>query len=726
MFVLGYVSMFLLSGRLFSWKGLDVNLSRFFYVVPVILNVYALSSILLLDVPQIGSLSEDILFQGLTGLLPLVIFILVMCVNAFVVYVNVCGSAEIRLYKVAVYLFAVIAVETCISIYAFHVAGLVGLRCGLFVFHLVFVCLSIWSYRRFNAVKIRFRVVTSDLLLVLLSVGVFMMVYIPYGLYNLYSDNSVVVGNTLSIANRESLQPYYSSTSYYSPIMGFISIIFIYITGFDNILLASNLPFLIGSLLLPIVTYHFLRSFITDDSRIALIGAIIVTLMDGLAVVTLPLYFGNITYNTIHWNISSATRSLYSSNILHLWVTPYKIFSAACVVAAFSMLHKKHAIGYLLGGAVFFISLLSMRYAILGIFLLIFLFGLRKIGIRGIILFSLSIISFGGFVFSIHFYKSINSLLNTLVNRGFLDSSFASQLDISVKSMAIDSSFIIILISVASIGIIFLFRSISFKKISDDFFTSQFVFRGFPNISVRMGEKRKNLVFSSITILSIVVILAMLIYVFIHVYSPDKLSLITTNRLSSILNSAILRYHILFVFFAVGLLSLKFNRRIALTIIALLILFFLVGMTIGFITSIPLLFVLLSLPFFSLCVKYKRKLIIFSFLSFVLLGLFSSAFYSATVPKNTNTDFSDIQSIMDILLEEDPGTPVYSPSTYKYYVNRILQMVQLRSSSDSNCSLFMIDKRYVNNAALETFLEVEDLIVLFNGNRYALIERSPT
>ncbi len=45
--------------------------------------------------PHLGC-NENVLFQGLLGLLPLLIFVLVIGVNALVVYVAVSGAGEVQ------------------------------------------------------------------------------------------------------------------------------------------------------------------------------------------------------------------------------------------------------------------------------------------------------------------------------------------------------------------------------------------------------------------------------------------------------------------------------------------------------------------------------------------------------------------------------------------------------------------------------------------------------
>jgi len=725
MFVLVYTSILLISGEMFSRNFMFV-FPRYSYIIPIILNINAIFSIIWLNTPNIGSLNENILTQGLIGLIPFVNFLIVMVANAIILYIIIYGNNDIQLHKIAVYLLVVIAIEICLTIYAFHIAGIGGLRWVLVLFHIAFIGLTIRVYQTSKKTKNHIKIATPDLLLILLSVSIFLMVYIPFGLYNLYSDNAVVVGNTLSIVNRGNLEPYYIADSYYSPIMGFISTSFAYICGLDNLLLSSNLPFLVASLMLPFATYHFLKSFITNDSRIALIGAIIASLMDGLAVILLPVYSGKLTYSAISWGISSATKSLYSTNLSQLWLTPYKSFAAVSAVAACSILQKKRAINYVFGGALFFMSFIDPRLSVLTILLLVFLFGMKMIDVRGIALFVLSVICFGGLTLPAHLYKQLLALSTALYERGLINGAFFSQVSASLKLLVAYEAFpIVIAIVLATCFLmLFLIRSNFSSKIGDVNFTSKFSPKALLEKSFRLSKKRKKLLLSAIDCILFGAVLSMLAYAILHAYLPDTFFFITSNAFLSTANTILLRYHILIIFFAVGLLALKFNRRTAFTIILVISIFYFGGMLANSTALFPIIFAILAIPLFCSLVKFKRKILAFSFLFFVFLGVFSATFYSATVTSPNSTEYSDLPQVLKLLLENNAGEPVYSPSSYTYYVNRVLKMAHLELSSDPACELYIIDKEYIQNDSMNQLLRDQNFIQLYYGYKFVLLKRA--
>jgi len=725
MFVLAYTSILLVNGEEFSAKNFNFVFPRFSYIIPIVFNANAIFSIIWLNVPNIGFLSEDILTQGLNGLLPLVNFLTVMTTNAIVLYISVYGDTDIHLYKMAAYLIGVIAFETSLVIYAFHINGIEGVRWILCLFHITFIGLTFWLHRRFKTKEIRINLTCSDLLLALFSAGIFTMVYVPFGLYNLYADNAVVGGNILSIVKRVNLQPYYKADSYYTPIMGFVSILFAYITGFDNLLLSSNLPFLVGSLMFPFVTYHFLKSFITDDSRIAVIGAIIASLMDGLAVILLPVYAGKITSSIISWRISTATQSLYASNICQLWLTPYKSFSAVSAVAACSVLHKRQASSFMLSGAIFFMSFSNPRYSILTVLLLLLLFGIKKINMKGIVLFILSVTIFSGLTLSVHLYKQALALLTELYQRGFISEVIFNQFKTSLKSLVIydASPFIILIVFIAFLGILVLTRLNFIEKTDNAVFTSQFSPRELPKIALRTSKTGKRTLVSSENFLLLGSMTVMLIYAVLHAYSLDTFLPFTKDIFNETLERIILRYHILIVSVAVGFLTLKCNRRTIFSSILVILLFYFGGILTRSTTLIPMVFVILAMPAFSSLVKYKRKVLVSSFLFFVFLGVFSATFYSATVTTPTRTDYADLPQVLNILLQKEPDTSVYSPSSYTYYANRVVKMAHLRLSSDPSCGLYIIDKDYIKAKLLESLVNNKNFTILYSGSKFILLGR---
>lgn len=725
-FVLAYTSILIVNGENFPDKSLDFVFPRVSFIIPIILNLNAVFSTMLLGAPDIGFITEDILTQGAIGLLPLLNFIIITAANAIVLYLNIYNDMQIQLYEIPAHLLAVIAAETSIAIYAFHVGGVQGIRWSLYLFHILFIMLTLRIRHSFKTKEIRLKVTCSDLLLILFSFGIFMMIYVPFGIYSLYTDNSVVLSSSLSIVKRGSLQPYYTATSYYTPIMGFISVIFAYTTGLDNLLLSSSLPFLVGSLALPFAIYHFIKSFISDDPRVAIIATIAAALMDGLAVLLLPIYGGKLTMSIINWKISPLTKSLYATNICQLWLTPYKSFANASAMAACSILHKRRAINFMLSGALFFMSFTNSRYSILTLLLLLLLFGTKKIDAKGIALFVLSTIIFSGLTLPVHLYKELLALFDSLYKSGFINETLFNNFSVFIKPFVAYEAFpfIVTIVLVAFLGIFILTRLNFDKKVYDDnrIFTSQFSPGKFPRITIKKDKAGKERTISIMGIIVLGSIFVIFTYAVFQAYSLVSILNFTENPFVVDLNTIVLRYHILIVFVTFGFLTLKCNQRTAITSILILMLFFFGGRLTKSTTLVPAVFAVLALPAFTSFVKCAKKRFVFVFLLFIFLGVFSATFYCATVTAPTITEYTDLPQVLNVLLKYKEVS-VYSPSSYTYYARRTVNMAGLRLSSDPSSSLYLIDKDYIKSGLIENFLNDGNFTVLYHGNRFILLAR---
>jgi hypothetical protein len=340
-FAVLYVSSLLVKNKQMPQSSFFIAFPRISFILPILINLLAVLSTASLDIPNIGFLDSNFLVQGANSLLPLFNYLLLTTTNGVILYLAINKKGEMYAYELPTFVLGAVAIEVLLTEYGFQLGGITGIRVSIILFHLGMSAVFLWLSRKLKLREIYMRFEHSDKLLLLLSAGILMMVFVPYGIYNLMGDNAVVTSSALSIIWRGSLQPYYASTYYYTPIGGFVAVITAYSCSLSNILLASNLPFLASYLLLPFIVSHFLRKHFTNDLRVAIMGAVATILMDGLAVLLLPAYKDNLTMNTINWSISPATKSLYFSTICWLWLTPYKTFSIASAIAASSILDKR-------------------------------------------------------------------------------------------------------------------------------------------------------------------------------------------------------------------------------------------------------------------------------------------------------------------------------------------------------------------------------------------------
>jgi hypothetical protein len=729
LFVVMYTSVLLFKNKKLPENYLILTLPRISFVLPIILNLKAIFAIASLDVPRIGFLNHDILLN-INNLFLILDYLTINLANGYLLYLTINRKAYTHLYDMPTYVLGIIAIEAFSANYFFHFGGVTGFRWGAAVFHLAFCGIAVWLYHKLRMRENHIVIGCPDMLLTFLSLGIFLMVFIPFGIYNLFGDNAVVVGSALSIAQRGSLQPYYVATDYYSPIGGFVSIVFAYISGLDNVLLASSLPFLTAHLMLPFITYCFLKEIVIDDSRIAIVGTVMAILMDGLAVLLLPVYIGNLTHMVVTWRISPATKSLYFSSIAWIWFAPYKIMGMASATAMGDILSRKSAAGPLLGGALLGFSFINPREPFLAILILVLLFGIENLNLKELLALFLATLVFLGPISGVTIFKMLEQLtLYYLRKVGLIAEETSAQTISCLRLLADNASLLMIpTVLISLIAIVFLIRS-NFKNITKkttdiNRFTAEYVSKKRSAIKLRIRGKTCNIFLSSQDITLIGLSIVLLTYISFEAYQYSAYSFaISTNIFLAPINYIILRYHILVALIIVGFFGFKHNPRILVTLAALASFMYLALLG-GYLIIAPLVVVVMALPTLSSFVKFQKKLITFVVLLFVLLGVFSATFYSATIKSaESEPQYVDLPFILHVLLSEDSNEEIFSVSSYSYYPWRIANMANLRLTLDPSVRLHLIDRRYAPSTVIERLLKIKNKIkILYRGDVFILYE----
>jgi len=707
-------------------------------IASVIANIYAILSTFSLNNPSIGYLSEDMLKGCVFGLFYLLIFLLILSINAVLFHNILSKYSDLSLGDIAEYILGIVAIETCLSMYFFHMMNLHGIRLFLLMFHTTLIIIAIWNYLKAENIKeILIKIKFPEILLLVFSIGFSALFYAPRTIYNLYSDVAPVVGNILSIVVRKSLIPYYLAEYYYSPTMGFVSVFFIYITGLNNILLAANLPFLIAYLLLPFLIYNFLEAFVVDDFRVALIGAMAATLMDGLAILLLPKYISQLTPSIIAWKISTRTMSLYFSNTCMWVVSPYETFAATVAIASCSILRKKKLFNYVLGGTFFFLSFMNPRFSFISLLLIFLLIMLKKINTRNLLLFISSAILSSGFTTTQHLYKILLATVEGLYTKNLVTLAQYKWVNTILINVLLSKyeKITLLLLLIVSVGI-FAWSLVRSSEITEGgkLVTHFYVRTNYRAKGIKL--RQKNFFISMHFLLSIIVIVLMFSYISYYAYFYDSVIFfrytLRKNTLLYNLNAIILRYHILLCLFLIEMITFRFSKKIFLTLLLLFLAFYFGGIIARAITLAPILFVTLSSPYITLLIqkreiplqRFEKKILTLIILLMIFAGVLSSTLYSATIKTQYNEEFSDLPCILNILLKRPPGDRVYSPSYYKYYVRRVVRMAHLKLSDDPNCQLYLIDKDYTKEEIINLLLNNDTFLILYNGNRFILLQKS--
>jgi len=720
-FVLVYSSVFLIKNKKIDEKSLVFSFPKCILFLSIVFNLKIFVSVFLFDIPKIGNLEQNILRQGLLSIFPFIKFFIIIFINSILLCIFVNNKMNIKLYELPTYILGVIAIETFFTIYMYSYKGILGVRYGMLLFHVFFIFYSIYLIKRNKVSEIRIVLSKIDLLLIFFSIGLFMMIYIPFGIYNQFSDNAIIINGLISIIKKDSLIPYYTTNEYYSPIGAFFSLIFEYITQNNNILTSSTIPFLISYITLPFITYQFLKNFITDDTSIAILGTIITILMDGLAIVLIPLYKNNLTNFVIEWQISPATNSLYFSTISWIWLTPYKTLGMSFASGTFNIINRKKIIGLIFGGAFIAFSFINPRQPFLSFLLLIFLLGTKKIKLKDLIILTLSIIMFLGPIFPIIVFKTIDNFVIYFCQSNLIIDYNLIQHIIFEISNNFTQYFHMIILMVSFILLLFiLFKNNgSMKDLKK--YDQEFSYR---NIDMKINIFNK-LVFRIDYMIFLGLSILLITYIVLNSYQYSYTSLINKNISITTIEYLIMRFHIIILLIIMGFLYLKSNNRIKIMICILLIFIYLgknIKSNVGL--NVPLIITLLAIPTINLLKKSKKKLLLIIFILYVFLGVFSSSLYSGTIKTNEIAfEYQDVPILVKILIDKKYNEYIYCPSTYCYYANRVVSMANLQLTSNPNATIYIIHKKYTDNSIIKNLLNNKKNNILFNGKAFILLEK---
>jgi len=685
-----------------------------------LLNTLFLFNTLLVEVPSIGTLNENMFIQSLEALPFYTLHIFACLVNGLMLLIALSKEVHVNIYDVFVYSIAFIALQTLVPMYGFHLAGLKGLRILLIC---IFIIIPImYIYRVKGKKSIVLECDEKFPLILALSVSTFAFYY-PCALYSHYSDQAVMLASVNSIFYRGSLEPYYEACGYYPAIGGFYIASFIYTTGLSNTILASTLSFMVAYLFLPIVTYRAMKLLVNNGS-IALVATLMAIHMDGLGIVAYPLYkpiidqhlqraVNNLIYieralNILNFDLSRRMCSLYSSSIVFLWFTPYKVLAILASVAAIVLVLYPYLSNHrlALSAIITSITFLNPRMTLIVLLTFTLLWGLKRLkSMEILILLLISLMSLGPLLWTI-IYK---------VSAAFIFRYLARSLPFSVEIgrivlmnkylLKVHNNTFILAFFIASVLYLY-YRARSYQLVKRDILPVSDVVHKIP-------PDRFMLFF----IMALCITLAS---VFLYINSstlPYILKLMNDNYILYIPKYLVMRYHIMTMLSIFSLLLLKLNPSLLLSLSLMLILTYIIE---PYLLSIPL--VILSIPTLTYLFRhFSRGVIAISLLSFIILGILTNGLYGAVmVSSYASPIYVDIPYILEVLLKCDPDTQVYPGSYYNYFVWRTLQFAQLRPSDNLGTSdLYLIDRQY----GIKISFESNIIHTLYSGRRLLLLKR---
>ena len=679
--------------------------------IPFILNI------LRLNFPAVGSLSLDMLLQGIEALPYLIIYMIACILNGFMLIVTFMKKRKdsIYVYDVAVYSVVFMALQIIVSMYGFHAASLNGIKYSLICLIALLSVIYSFSLRRKNLQDIELKGDGDLPLILILSLSSFALYYFC-ALYDHYCDQAIMLSNVNSILYRRSLEPYYMSSGYYPALGGFHIASFMYVTGLNNTILASTLSFTIAYLFLPIVVYRLFKLIINEGSVVIFV-TVMAIYMDGLGILAYPAYKSVLNFylqhnnvenalNIISFKISPLTCSLYSSTISQLWFNPYKVFAVFLSITSIVMLSLQPFSTYnlILAGLLLSSSFIHPKAVLIASLSLIILWGFRRINtIRNVIVpILVSIISLAPLAWAI-IYKLIYALLDFYLPILSADET-AWILQMSEHILKRYSVYFLTFV-VFSLLALLIYRDEKFSVSSSS-----------EKVLLR-GTADSRLVYLFIYLSTTILLFATL---YIHNLFPSPfIELIEQLHPLSLLKCLLIRYHVITASLFLVPLFYKITPRSLLSLLTVLFSIYVFELTKMYF-SIP--FLILVAPILEVLIKRgsTNREIIGIILIFICLGVLTNGLYGIQViSSKANSIYEDMPFIIKTLLKVNHNVRVYSGSTYNYFVDRTLSFAQISPSEDpSVCSLCLIDKKY----GIRESLKNRDIHYLYLGKRLVLIE----
>ena len=667
---------------------------KLIYIIPLINTIFVINT-LCLRIPSLGSLSVNMLAQGVEALPFLTMYLLASLSNGFMLSVITAKGSEVDIYDIFVYSVVFMAIQTIASLYGFHLAGIDGLRTTIACLFVLISVIYLYCLRRFSIRCIDIKRDNYFPLVAILSLAFFFYYYFNL-LYNHYSDQGVMLANTNSILYRGNLESYYRASVCYPAVGGFYVICFIYTTGLNNVILASVLAFTVAYLLFPIITYKLMKSIMPNSEALALLLSAMSVYMDGIGVIMLPIYKPKIDdyfmklsnprppiKRILNFKISPKMCSLYISTTSHLWFNPYKVFATLAAITSIIPLlrSREHDYELLLSGLLLAQSFINPRASFITLLTLTILWALKKLNFIDMVASVLTCFAFISPLAWTVIYKITASFIKVYLGRLYeLPIEAESYLVLMESVLKSNSLLLAVGIILTSIYVYYWLRLLRLrsphKSVS-------------PTLPLRLSATKLVLLF---------VLLSILDLAFISLYAYDLLpqdfvELIEGNRLLNTIRYLVFRYHIMMVLSLITLLSLKLDLRIILVVVVMLLPAYFLG---GKIISFPVSLAILGMPTIYQIIKHKRSrtLVLFLLTLHLILGTLTSGMYGClALSLDADPIFLDMPHVIDLLLKFNDTTKVCSGSYYSYYVRRTVKFANLIYSEDMNdCQLCLIDK----------------------------------
>jgi hypothetical protein len=718
-----------------NWR-IKVTLPKWFYLIIVGANLLSLASMNKTEFIGVGTLNTMMFNQVMEALPPFIFYLGVLLLNAIIVLIvadpeekidfvksplvslmviqdEVFSTRKHRVgetdfVKLPPIVLLLISVETFSASWLFSLIGTSGLLIAVAIFHAAFSIASLYLWRR-KPKNIVVSLTSSDFGLLIFSIGLIMMCFMPQGLYSQFSDTSAILDSEVSILLRGDIKPYYMSDNFYPAVGGFVCSIFQLSTGLRNLMLSSSLAFLTSYITLPFIVYYFLVSYITKDERVALIGAVFSVFADGLAVMFFPQYLGYFTLDTLHWVISPATESLQFSPIVWLWYSPYKILGLSSAIAV-GLSPKFGRLAIIMGGAFVALAFINARQPTVAFMMLIYLLWVGVIDLKYALGAAASAFVFLG-PLSGPIISNFSSIpLTVLRSLGILSTGTQALILSWGRELTqhLEYSYLLAFTGLC-LALLLLWRGFNLKL------DTSLIDLLSPRDSRWTLPASKLL----LTLLLAGTILYSVFYAQLQSIQGDASILSGTLLLP--LSIFVLRHPALTAMLVTSLIIYKYSVKL-LSLVTVLLSLAYFTLIINHIVYTALIVALFALPTLEYLVVQRSKLPLILVSIFLIVGFFSGTAYASLVKLPESDPYEqDLPGAVNALLTFNSQEQIYVPSSYPYFADRIVQMANLRPTG-SPSRVAVIDKNYITPDQLLKYLD--NKFIMFNGSSI-LIVRTP-
>jgi len=632
-------------------------------------------------------------------------------------------NSIIRFSVIWEYILSISVLLAALSIWGYAILGIYGIKIAIIMFSIMNLLIFLYKLKNSQNSYIYLEIDINDICLIGVVISVLSLFYYT-AFFSIYYDQGIVLSSLTSLIYRGSLRPFYEISGYYVGISSYISINYIYLSGNPNLISASVLPYFLGYVSLPFIIYRILLLLVSNDDRLILLATIVILLMDGLAILIIPKYIllDKLSFQTIYWEVSTATKSLRASTILYFWFNPYKILAMSLALASVLMMITKNKINILLSGGLFAFSLIHPRQPFAFLVGALTLWILKIVDIKEIFIVLLTsslYLSFElvGSYFAL--FKGIFFYLIKLTKFELLRSYYRI---IMRSPPSIDFLHALIINLILLISVAYIMMKLSFRNNQELVKDFRLIRTNYSSINLGLKFRifgSRFIITSDLDTIVGLIMLAFLIFLILIFYKILYFPyfIFINNRYFNAFTYFVLRYHIVFVFIIVSFLIS--NNTTYLKFFSIIFLIQYIGILQWL--HAPIFVVMLGMPAMHYILNTNKKITKILVIIFIILGILSASLFSSTQRHDkVGSEIKDLPKVLPILLNITPCEKIYTPSWYRYYVNKLASFAHVKVTREPTTSFYLVDIKYTDASLIHKL--VTQYKIVYRGERFLVLE----